>query len=222
VVRGQRHASPAFYPRKDPVPIVQETAWAPGPIWTGAENLAPQPGFDPRTVQPVASRYTRPIGYFMCPYSCLIYPTGKMHLLCAPQCCHLWPVWMCHILPHYLINVTIYEGKNLEPENCALLFSTTLVWKFYHLRRIQRYIVINVFRYSCKVPVIFIRFKRYLNFVDSFQTKSPRTWIFINIHQVGAVLFHVAIQTNKRTDRRDETNSRFLHILQKAPKYICL
>jgi hypothetical protein len=29
----------------------------PGPVWTGAENLDP-PGFDPRTVQPIASRYT--------------------------------------------------------------------------------------------------------------------------------------------------------------------
>ena len=44
-------------PGKDPVPIVQEAGWAPGPVWTGAENLAP-PGFDPRTVQPVGSRYT--------------------------------------------------------------------------------------------------------------------------------------------------------------------
>ena len=26
---------------KDPVPIVQEAEWAPGPVWTGAENLAP-------------------------------------------------------------------------------------------------------------------------------------------------------------------------------------
>jgi hypothetical protein len=26
---------------KDPVPIVQETKWAPRPVWTGAENLAP-------------------------------------------------------------------------------------------------------------------------------------------------------------------------------------
>jgi hypothetical protein len=25
---------------KDPVPIVQETVWASGPVWTGAENLA--------------------------------------------------------------------------------------------------------------------------------------------------------------------------------------
>jgi len=27
--------------QKDPVPIVQEAGWASGPVWTGAENLAP-------------------------------------------------------------------------------------------------------------------------------------------------------------------------------------
>jgi len=32
---------PLFTPGKDPVPIVQEAVWAPGPVWTGAENLAP-------------------------------------------------------------------------------------------------------------------------------------------------------------------------------------
>jgi len=32
---------PLFTPGKDPVPIVQEADWAPGPVWTGAENLAP-------------------------------------------------------------------------------------------------------------------------------------------------------------------------------------
>ena len=46
-----------FSPRKDPVPIVEEAGWAPGPVWTGAENLAP-PEFDPRTAHLVASRYT--------------------------------------------------------------------------------------------------------------------------------------------------------------------
>jgi hypothetical protein len=30
-----------FTPKKDPVPIVQEAAWAPGPVWTCAKNLAP-------------------------------------------------------------------------------------------------------------------------------------------------------------------------------------
>ena len=40
-VRGQRHAPAAHYPRKDPVPIVQEAGWTSGPVWTGTENLAP-------------------------------------------------------------------------------------------------------------------------------------------------------------------------------------
>ena len=31
---------PLFTPGKDPVPIVQEAGWAPGTVWTGAENLA--------------------------------------------------------------------------------------------------------------------------------------------------------------------------------------
>jgi hypothetical protein len=59
-VRGQRDAPAALSPGKDPVRIVQEAGRAPGPVWTGAENLAPfpSPRFDPRTVQPVASRYT--------------------------------------------------------------------------------------------------------------------------------------------------------------------
>jgi hypothetical protein len=43
-------------PGKDSVSFVQEAGWAPGPVWIGAENLAP-PGFDTRTVHPVVSRY---------------------------------------------------------------------------------------------------------------------------------------------------------------------
>jgi hypothetical protein len=38
---GQRHASTAFTPGKSPVPILQDAGWAPGPVRTGAENLAP-------------------------------------------------------------------------------------------------------------------------------------------------------------------------------------
>ena len=32
---------PLFNPGKVPVPIVQEVGWIPGPVWTGAHNLAP-------------------------------------------------------------------------------------------------------------------------------------------------------------------------------------
>ena len=44
---------PHFTFGKDPVPILQEAEWAPGPVWTG-EISRPPPGLDPRTVQPVA------------------------------------------------------------------------------------------------------------------------------------------------------------------------
>ena len=30
---------PHFTPGKDPVPIVQEAGWAPGPVWTGEKSL---------------------------------------------------------------------------------------------------------------------------------------------------------------------------------------
>jgi hypothetical protein len=30
-----------FTPGKDPVPIIQEAGWAPGPVWTCAKNLPP-------------------------------------------------------------------------------------------------------------------------------------------------------------------------------------
>ena len=56
-VGGQRHAPAAFIPGKDLVPIGQEAGWAPGPVWTGVEYLALL-GFNPQTIQPVASRYT--------------------------------------------------------------------------------------------------------------------------------------------------------------------
>jgi len=47
-----------LYPRgRDTIRIVQETGWAPGQVWMGAEILSPLQ-FDPRTVQIVASCYS--------------------------------------------------------------------------------------------------------------------------------------------------------------------
>ena len=40
-VRGQRHAPAALYPRERPGTHCTEGWLAPGPVWTGAENLTP-------------------------------------------------------------------------------------------------------------------------------------------------------------------------------------
>ena len=53
---------PLFTPGKNPVPIVQEAGWAPGPDWTGAENLARKRDSIPRpsSSKPVAIMTTLP------------------------------------------------------------------------------------------------------------------------------------------------------------------
>ena len=54
---------PQLTPGKDPVPILKEVGWASGRSGQ-VQKISPPPGFDPRTVQPVGSRYidwaTRP------------------------------------------------------------------------------------------------------------------------------------------------------------------
>ena len=48
-----------FTPEKDPVTTVLEAGWAPPPGRSGrVRKISLPPEFDPRTVQPVASRYT--------------------------------------------------------------------------------------------------------------------------------------------------------------------
>ena len=45
-----------FTPGKDPVPIILQAGWSPGPGWPADENFTVS-GFDPRTVQHVASLF---------------------------------------------------------------------------------------------------------------------------------------------------------------------
>jgi hypothetical protein len=49
------HPSCFYSMETDPVPIIQEAEWATGPVWTGAENLAPPLGFDLWTIHPIVN-----------------------------------------------------------------------------------------------------------------------------------------------------------------------
>ena len=57
-VKCQCHAPATLYRRDRPGTRCTGSWVDPWPAWERAENLAPTPGFDPRTVQPLASRYT--------------------------------------------------------------------------------------------------------------------------------------------------------------------
>jgi hypothetical protein len=81
-----------------------------------------------------------------------------MQCACGVLHCHLWPVWLYHIFPHYLINGTIF-GKKLLNIKCVFSFSLSLLSETFLIpRRIQRDII-HVHKSSGKVPVTLILMK---------------------------------------------------------------
>ena len=61
--------------------------------------------------------------------------------------------------------------------------------QFLILSRNERHTIINIHRYSSKVPVIPVIFQRNLKLLDRF-SKSTQITDFIEIHPVGAEMFH--------------------------------
>ena len=57
----------------------------------------------------------------------LSYPACKAH---APY----YIVWLYHIFPHYLINVTLF-GTIMENKMCVLIFCTNFVWNISHSKK---------------------------------------------------------------------------------------
>jgi hypothetical protein len=57
-VSGQRHAPAAIYPQERPCTHRTESWVGPKAGLDGRKYSSPPPEFDPRTVQPVVSRYT--------------------------------------------------------------------------------------------------------------------------------------------------------------------
>jgi hypothetical protein len=115
-----------------------------------------------------------------------------MQSACAVLYCDLSHVWLYHIFPHYLINGTIRK-KIIEYKMCVLIFSTSLSVTFL-IQRIQRDIIINICKSSCKVQVILVGCEWNFNFLDTF-SRNLKMSNFIKISPVGAELFHADRQT---------------------------
>ena len=66
----------------------------------------------------------------------------------------LWPVWLCDIIPNYLINSMIF-GKIFFNLKCVINFFKTCVWSISNSKKISaRYITINTLNSSSEVYVI--------------------------------------------------------------------
>jgi hypothetical protein len=83
-----------------------------------------------------------------------MYPACNAH----EPCCHLWPVQLYKIFPHYLINGTIFEKqKDIEHKKGVLIFSTQLR-NISYARRNEQDMIKNVYWSGRKVLVTLVRF----------------------------------------------------------------
>jgi hypothetical protein len=68
------HPRPLYPRERDPVPILQKAWWAPGPVWTAAENLAPtgirSPDRPARSESLYRLRYPGPPNKMVCYEKC--------------------------------------------------------------------------------------------------------------------------------------------------------
>ena len=86
---------------------------------------------------------------------------------CARRHCHLWPVPLYSIFPHFLINGTIFGEKKkkkkiTEHKMCVLIFSTTFICNISHSKKTERDVIKNIFWSSCNN----------LNFLDIFSKNT--------------------------------------------------
>jgi hypothetical protein len=149
--------------------------------------------------------YSRRVNVWMCVCACSI-----AYAICN-SCAsyrYLWPVWLLQILRHYLINDSIFGKKGM----CVLIFSTNLFKTFLITRKIQRDIVINMKMFSCKLPVILVRFYWNLNFLDIFPNIFRYKVSLKSVQWESSCFEH----TNGQPDRRDEANRRFWHFCERA------
>jgi hypothetical protein len=99
-----------------------------------------------------------------CLYSCFGNPACKSLLSCVVLYRHVWPVWLYHIFPHYLIKGAIF-GKIF-----VLIFSTTLTFL---ILRIFRGGNINVHSLYVKYPIFFSEYNDTCIFSTDF-LKIPK------------------------------------------------
>jgi len=127
----------------------------------------------------------------------LTYPERNAH---AP-CCYLWPV----CCKYFFFRLKSKNNTIFRKESCFCFSLQLSSETFLILRRTERDMIRNVYRSSCKVPVILVRFEWNLDFIDR-GSKNTQIFNFVKFLPVGAEVFHADRQADRQTDRQDEAN----------------
>jgi len=105
-----------------------------------------------------------------------------------------------------------FRKTRLLKIKCLFLFSLRgLSETLLTLRITRRDMTIDVYRFSCKVQSVLVRFQRDFKYRDKF-SRSTQISNLMKIRLVGAEPFH----PDRRTDRNDKANNRFLQFCESA------
>jgi len=125
------------------------------------------------------------------------YPACNVHA----SYCHLWPVRLYIIFPHYVINGKIFETKILDLKCVFFLFSLQLLSEtFLILRRTDQDKIKNIYWYFVKYPLFLSDFNERLIFSSEFREILKKISNFMENRSLRATLFHVDLRTDWRTD----------------------
>jgi hypothetical protein len=124
---------------------------------------------------------------------------------CNAPFCHLWPLPLFYIFPHYLTNGTIFEKKKsyLALKRVSS-FPTTFVWNIFHSKNNwARYDKKMCLGYHVKYPLFLSDFNETCIFSKDFQKmfKHQISWKSVQWRP------SCSMRTDRRTDRHDEANS---------------
>jgi hypothetical protein len=109
--------------------------------------------------------------------------------------CHLCPVRLYHIFPHYLINGTIFGRRYRKYVKCVFWFSLQILPEIFLIL-----ITINVQRSSCRVPVVILISSLNLNFLDIYSKNQVLN--LMKIRPLRADWLHTGIPIDINEDNR--------------------
>ena len=130
----------------------------------------------------------------------------------AVSYCARWPVWLCHIFPHYFTNGTFFSKKLLNIKHVFWFSLQLLSEKSVVLKRILSQIYIGLL---VKYPLFLYDFNETCIW-STYLKKKTHIPSFIKIRPVGAEFFHAG----PRRDRHEEARCHCLHFCKRTWKLL--
>jgi hypothetical protein len=140
-------------------------------------------------------------------YSCLSYPTCKSHLFCVVLYRPLWPVWLYHITPNFLISGRILE-RNIEQKVCFHFLYNIGLKNFPFWEEFTEILSSMCIGLHVKYPLFMSGFNQNWTFRADFRK--------ILKHKISCKSIQWEPSCSMRTHRHDEINNRFSHICERA------